>query len=192
MFERFIEWLTDGLPANKIDNDDGSDYLLRFFLFRIPFTDITFFIHKFLDSDDDRGLHDHPWNWSVSVILVGSYIEHFLTKWNEIMFRTRDRFKPKLIKGNDFHRVELQRDEQERNKPVWTLFIHGTRTKTWGFMINPERNDGMVVSYRYDIVHDSVYRLNSKKRSTWKIQPKGRDIKIKVNNNNEESKEVHN
>lgn len=63
-------------------------YMLRWWLFgtsktldnhgnpqpRRPFG-YSFYLHCFLRSDDDRALHDHPWNF-VSLLLFGGYKEH--------------------------------------------------------------------------------------------------------------------
>lgn len=50
-------------------------YLLRWWIIpRNRFFNI--YLHKFMRSDDDRALHDHPWAWNLSLIIKGSYIEH--------------------------------------------------------------------------------------------------------------------
>lgn len=96
-------------------------------------------LHKFVASDKIGEIHNHPWRWSVSFILLGAYRESrsmpkrgdFIEK-GEIEFReiqTRDLLAGDInyIDANDFHRVELL------DKEVWTLFVHGPRTQTWGF-----------------------------------------------------------
>lgn len=66
----------------------AGPYMLRWWIFgtskkpddygnpqpRRPFG-LSFYLHIFLRSDDDRALHDHPWNfWSIP--LVNGYREH--------------------------------------------------------------------------------------------------------------------
>jgi hypothetical protein len=85
------------------------------------------YLHHFLRSDDDRALHDHPWP-SLGVILEGSYLEH--VPGNVILRAEGD-----LVRRapEDAHRVELLRDRNGREEPVWTLFLVGQRVRDWGF-----------------------------------------------------------
>lgn len=97
-------------------------YLLRWHILpRNPFFNV--YLHKFLRSDDDRALHDHPWS-NVSILLKGMYLEHtpqgkFLRKAGDIVLRAR---------GSSSHRIELC-----QGTPCWTLFITGPRYREWGF-----------------------------------------------------------
>lgn len=56
-----------------IVNCDRDPYLLRWYVFRTE--KIGLFIHKFVRSDEDRALHDHPWSFLVIPIWRG-YYEH--------------------------------------------------------------------------------------------------------------------
>jgi len=82
----------------------------------------TFYLHRFVDSDPDRGLHDHPWRRSFSILLNRPYLEH--TRYGVKLIRFFN-----VLNGTDLHRVVL-RDR----RPVWTLFGHGPDVKTWGFL----------------------------------------------------------
>lgn len=105
---------------------DGSDYLHRWFIIpRNRFFNI--YLHRFVRSDDDRALHDHPW-WSLGIILKGSYTEHLFGGSKE-----RRAFIPVLRKPAHAHRVELHSTQDYKLKPVWTLFITGPRLRDWGF-----------------------------------------------------------
>jgi hypothetical protein len=82
-----------------------------------------------LRDDDDRALHDHPWH-SLSILLKGIYYEHVpyshnygYTWWNCIIFR----------QAPYPHRIELQKDQNGKPIPCWTLFITGPRFREWGF-----------------------------------------------------------
>ncbi len=115
--------------------NDGTvrPYLERYFLF--SFLGITGYLHRFVGSDPDRGLHDHPWPWAASFILSGSYVEEREDESKEVRWFN-------FLKGKDFHRVILP----EGWKTVWTLFIHREkRIKTWGFL----RPSGEVEEYKY-------------------------------------------
>lgn len=98
----------------------GQDYLFRWYL--LPKNDyFNIYLHCFGRSDDDRALHDHPWN-SVSILLKGSYVEHF-----------KDRYwirRPGQIFGRratTAHRIELI------TPTVWSLFITTKKVREWGF-----------------------------------------------------------
>lgn len=89
------------------------------------------YLHRFLRSDDDRALHDHPW-WSCSLILSGGYFEHLEgggRRWRprgSILFRG----------ARSAHRVELPPivySEPPQVYPAWTLFITGPKLREWGF-----------------------------------------------------------
>ena len=84
------------------------------------------YLHRFHRSDVDRELHSHPWDWAVSLILVGGYIEERrigslvvkrLVAPGDVNFLTKD----------DFHRVDLIEED------AWSLFIVGRKSTTWGF-----------------------------------------------------------
>lgn len=86
------------------------------------------YLHQFRRSDDDRALHDHPYE-STSIILRGQYIEHlpggqwFRRVTGDVV--RRDAVTP--------HRVELLNDAEGRPVPCWTLFLTGPRLRDWGF-----------------------------------------------------------
>lgn len=98
----------------------GEKYLCRWYVLpRNRFFNI--YLHKFLASDDDRALHDHPW-YSVSFLLKGELLEHNLKH-----ARTIPRFLPVVRSAKFAHRLELVKG------PVWTLFITGPTMREWGF-----------------------------------------------------------
>lgn len=119
---------------------DGGLYLRRWYLVRrskakwFPF---NAYLHQFMQSDDERALHDHPW-WNCSILLRGSYVEHLpggkwkLRKAGSIVFRGAEKA----------HRVELLTesvatagaDPVTREIPVWTLFLTGKHVRQWGFL----------------------------------------------------------
>lgn len=167
MIRAFLYWLTGKLPARAIDGEHGEPYLERYFLFRLP--GLQAYIHRFVASDPDRGLHDHPWGWSLSLVLVGGYreiraIDIALNDDLTHSVRAEERrLKPwriNFIRSTDFHRVLLDPDQE-----AWTLFLHGPRNKDWGFMRNGE--------YRL-AGFESDYRI----RPWWRNAPSGREMRI--------------
>lgn len=123
MIRRLLYALADRLPC-RIISDDGTPYLERYFLFRAA--GVQCYLHRFVGSDPDCGLHDHPWRWAASLILAGWYLEE----------RRRKDLTPRrvrwfnLITGDTFHRVVMP----DGARDVWTLFVHGPVVKRWGFL----------------------------------------------------------
>lgn len=102
------------------------------------------FLHNILRSDDDRGFHDHPWNFT-SIILAGKYVESIFYPNNRMM-RHRKRITRWLSvlrnSATHTHRVEIVR-------PVWSLVIASEATREWGFWIDGQQVPGVVVPDRW-------------------------------------------
>ncbi len=129
MLERLLYRLTARLPCRFIDGEQGEPYLERYYVF--GGFGWHAYLHRFVDSDPDRGLHDHPWRLAVSLVLTGGYDEQRPSNgdFDRVLVRRIRPFRLNFLRGEDFHRVVL-RD----GRPAWTLFIHGPRVKGWGFM----------------------------------------------------------
>lgn len=147
-YPSLLEWARRWLARrpHQIIGGEDDPYLLRWYVIpRNPVLNV--YVHKFLRSDDDRALHDHPW-WFVSLMLKGGYTEvtesartprsgiiggRFLGWDRQIAFRSAT-FR---------HRVELWPIPQDdrpllarrvrRELPCWTLIVTGRRVRTWGF-----------------------------------------------------------
>lgn len=144
-------------PPDVIIGELDNPYLYRWWI--IPKNRFfNIYLHRFLRSDDDRALHDHPW-WSLGVILHGAYnevlpdhtlseqivtdyddlyglTEKRLTRWESfrgVIRILRHRFQPVVRRAEHIHRVELLRDGTGAEIPVWTLFITGPKIRDWGF-----------------------------------------------------------
>jgi hypothetical protein len=112
----------------------GENYLIRHILFECSLFGI--YVHHFLSSDNDRALHDHPWNF-ISVVLSGAYVEihgidcnGYLTAWDgDLLTKSKYRragsiaYRPATWR----HRVVLKTPE------VWTLMVVSGRKRRWGF-----------------------------------------------------------
>jgi hypothetical protein len=109
------------VPDFRVGPEDDPQLQRWFVVPRNPFANV--YLHRFLRSDDDRALHDHPWD-NRSWIISGEYLEHLadgttvtrhegeLTDW-----------RPAIAA----HRVELV------TGPVTTLFFTGPIVRSWGF-----------------------------------------------------------
>lgn len=118
-FIKLVNAVTIRKPDEVIENSSGV-YLNRWYLVRNP-PHCNVYVHQFLGSDDDRALHDHPWD-STSIVLAGRYLEHLkegkvVREIGDVIMR--DAYTP--------HRVELLGTE------CWTLFTTGPKHKEWGF-----------------------------------------------------------
>jgi len=171
MVHKLLYFLTGFLKCRVIDCD-GKPYLERYYVG--TWFGKRYFIHRFMSSDPDRGLHDHPWRWAKSYILAGGYNELVL---KDDMIVTKKRRAPEINKfdGRVFHRVLLP---DENAGKTWTLFVHGPREKSWGFL-----------EYTYDDINqqiiDSKYRdvvtkEERKKNENWWKKPDaktGREVR---------------
>jgi len=114
-----------------INGPDQSPYLERYHLLKMPFG-YQLYLHRFVDSDPGRGLHNHPWNSALSMVLCGEYEEvRMANAGNDHQISTRRLKAGRLnwINGSVFHRINLT-----GNNETWTLFLHGPKAKSWGFL----------------------------------------------------------
>lgn len=137
---------------------DGKLYMDRWWLFN-PYPDtgasgadrkrwqfpISIRIHHIVLPDQDRHLHDHPWN-ARTVILRGYYIEE------RIGDAPKDKRVSALLTGEWFRNVgdtaTLEYGEYHRITALspcgcYTMFITGPYRGTWGFLV-----DGVKVQWR--------------------------------------------
>ncbi|WP_088183945.1 cupin domain-containing protein [Sphingobium sp. Z007] len=80
------------------------------------------YLHRILRDDDDRALHDHPWE-NVSYVIAGSYREitpagTFIRQPGDVITRA----------ATALHRLELIDGE-----PCVSLFFTGQKVREWGF-----------------------------------------------------------
>lgn len=160
MINKLLNLIADRLPG-LIISDDGKPYLERYFI--AQFLGMTFYLHRFVGSDPDRGLHDHPWRWAMTFILSGfGYVE-------ETRYGLEQRRWFGFFSGQHFHRVHLF------NGPVWTLFIHSsTRVKPWGFWRH-------TVSPTQEWTGRALWNQHrSSSRQWWDTAPKGAFLEGRV------------
>ncbi len=108
-------------------------YLYRFYLWRNK-EGHSLYLHRFVSSDPGPEFHNHPFDFSVSLILWGGY-EELRLQPDKKGYLPR-RFGPlslNVILANDFHRVVLSTDGK-KEKEAWSLFYHRNRVQPWGFL----------------------------------------------------------
>ncbi len=81
------------------------------------------YLHEILRSDDDRALHDHPWD-STSYVLEGGYVEHL--PGGDQVWRGPGSIVQR--RAEDLHRLEII-----DGNPALSLFITGPKVREWGF-----------------------------------------------------------
>ena len=163
MLHSLLYRFTNRLPCRIINGPDGEPYLERYYLFGARGWHC--YIHRFVASDPDRGLHDHPWNRAFSLILSGGYDEVRFADDAQTGFLTRRCRVGSIhtLRGSDFHRVLLSPQAQ-----AWTLFFHGPRSKGWGFV-----TDG---NYVASAANAGEFRH----RDWWRSAPTGREARAAV------------
>jgi hypothetical protein len=119
--EQMAKWAEDYMAARVPDFVIGEDYLRRWWV--IPRNDqLNVYLHDIRKSDDDRAMHDHPWE-NTSYLLVGGYMEHtpegtFERRAGDIVHRTAE----------TAHRLELIPGVR-----AISLFVTGPKVRDWGF-----------------------------------------------------------
>ncbi len=119
---------------NDIIGKDGTVYMRRWWIFNrydrkwhIPFLP-SIRLHHICVPDQDRHLHDHPWN-ARTIIIKGYYIEV-----REDGVFVRDRWCTGKLKFGQYHRIA-----SVSNGGVWTIFITFKYRGTWGFKVDGKK-----------------------------------------------------
>lgn len=135
-----IQRVSSSREPDQVIPGSGSTYLRRWFL--VPKNRFfNVYLHQFLRSDDDRALHDHPWLFNASLLLLGEYVEHTIRAGGIAVRKPLKAGSLKVRFGPAPHRIELLTiadfvATQPRNDtPVscWTLFVTGPLVRPWGF-----------------------------------------------------------
>lgn len=124
----------------RLYRHDIGEFMRRW-IFQSPLGTVR--LHNIREPDEDREMHDHPWDF-VAVILRGGYVEDIPAPatwpglcayppeedadptWTERLVR----WPGSVVyhRASDAHRIsKLLRDE------AWTLVITGPRIRKWGF-----------------------------------------------------------
>ncbi len=167
VFARVLYWLSGWLRCRIINGNNGEPYLERYALLRLP-GGRRLYLHRFLDSDPDRGLHDHPWTHALGLVLCGGYKELRLEQQAAgpaVVERTLRPGALNRISGHDFHRIVLP-----EKREAWTLFMHTPKVKNWGFLTLGANGE----QHYQD--HDAVTNEDSHVQ-WWRTSPRGRSQK---------------
>jgi hypothetical protein len=120
-FNDLIGWAHDLMDERKPDFVIGDHYLHRWWV--VPRNEKSnVYLHEILHSDDDRAMHDHPWD-NTTIVLEGSYEEHtpssvFQRAAGDVVRR----------KATETHRLVIPDGGR-----ALTLFLTGPVERVWGF-----------------------------------------------------------
>ncbi|MES2384494.1 MAG: hypothetical protein V4593_08090 [Pseudomonadota bacterium] len=103
------------------------------------------YVHHFLAPDDD-GHHNHPFAWSLSIVLRGSYTEEVLHIGTKVTWTETRRVRWfNWITADKYHRIVSLHPARPGAAPgagVWTLFLAGPLARDragtprgWGFWL---------------------------------------------------------
>lgn len=126
------KFIIDKREPNFIIGRQNEPYLLRWWI--IPKNKFfNIYLHKFLRSDLDEALHNHPWH-SLSIILKGKYREYIQYNNKIVSNGVFDLGSIIYRKPETAHRVELVENNVTLSTHyVYTLFITGPKIREWGF-----------------------------------------------------------
>ena len=130
-FNHFLFRLSAYCRCRVIKGPDAEPYLERYHLLRLPFG-YRAYLHRFVASDPGRGLHNHPWQHAVSLVLSGSYHETRMLPArgdNALQHRELRAGSFNLISGEVYHRINMA-----QGRECWSLFLHAPKTRDWGFL----------------------------------------------------------
>lgn len=127
-----MDWLAlaKSFHERVIVDENREPYLTRYCIWgwhpgleeKFPF---SVYLHRIHQPDADEALHNHPWEWAVSVVLRGGYLEELPT--GERVPRNEGSIR--VLRSSDYHRIaEVQPD-------TWTLFLVGPKVSSWGFQV---------------------------------------------------------
>lgn len=113
---------------NPYQNADGSYPKRNWFMRLLP----SIRIHEILLADDDKHLHDHPWD-AQTIILQGGYVEQISTEHAPGNFKSRQAGDTNAIRFGQYHRITFI------DGVAVTLFITFKYRGTWGFLVNGKK-----------------------------------------------------
>ena len=109
--------------VKEIKSKDGKLHFRRWQIIKTPWFSI--YIHGIYAADEDKHLHNHPWDY-ISMVLSGSYIEKTNKNINFLSLGTITKRN-----GNDYHKIY-----KLLSKSVYTLFIVGPVKRHWGYSVD--------------------------------------------------------
>lgn len=124
----------------EIKSKSGKLHFRRWEILKTPWFSI--WIHGIYAPDEDKHLHNHPWDFK-SIVLKGKYIEE-TENGNIIQYPVKYNSR----NGEDFHKIKKLISES-----VYTLFISTPIKRDWGYKV-----DGIFIK------HDDYRKLKNESK----------------------------
>lgn len=102
----------------------GKLHFKRWRLLTTPWFDVN--LHGIYKEDQDKHLHNHPWN-ILTIILYGFYTEELEDKKEVLRWPFSVAYRDK----SQFHKIQML-----HSKVVYTLAITSKGTSDWGYKVN--------------------------------------------------------
>ena len=130
---KFAQWRGPTKYGGHIYGHDGSLYMERWKIFEGDWLNVR--VHHIARRDEDRHLHDHPWNWA-SLVLRNGYIEAVPRQISPEFEGDKEIVEYRVRVAGDFCvRRALDRHRIASVRPgTYTLFITGPKINWWGFI----------------------------------------------------------
>lgn len=114
--------------VKEIVSRSGEVHFRRYRLIQTPW--FAIYLHKICQSDMDRDMHDHPWNFT-SLILKGAYQEDVreYPKFDHIRTMVYEPGDRVSHRAEDAHKLSLVTDS------VWTLVMTSGHDRYWGYRL---------------------------------------------------------
>jgi len=148
MWRKFLQFVMNRRPT-KVYRVDGEHLFHRAYLFK--FCGWVWYLHHYLRSDPDRGLHNHPFV-AYAWVLAGGYEEERIISFNEdgLVLSNRSLHPGSINKIDQhvFHRLKLDKVKTKHGyvqPSTWSLFVcKYIENQSWGFLkpydsIHPEK-----------------------------------------------------
>jgi hypothetical protein len=117
----------------EIRSQDGILHFRRWRLIETKY--FRLYLHQIFESDKDKHLHNHPWNF-LSIILCGGYVES-LSAGKKV-------FAPRFVfhKASTYHKITSL---MLPGRPIVSLFFAFGKYREWGY----ETSEGHINSEEY-------------------------------------------
>lgn len=143
MIRKLLQTYADTRPIRLIQHD-GRPILKRYFVAQLPtwLGGWRVYLHHFIGDDPD-GLHNHPWIYGASIVLVGWY-------WDQRRWGIKKVRWINVVNGDTLHRVILPEEftsDPYTKRTSWSLFIHSPRRMDWGFIRESINNGPYIQDY---------------------------------------------
>ena len=118
-------WYKSRYPTRvtEIRSKSGVLHFRRWRLFESSW--FRFYVHEIAQTDQDKHLHNHPWNFA-SFVVKGGYVELLEGKLANAVHR----FQWNAHKAHEYHKVIYLHSDT----PTVSLFFAYGRTRPWGYL----------------------------------------------------------